>query len=694
VSAGFAAREAAFLPVSIFAENDPVVIGRPLRDVSGGVSEYGDDTVTVWNVNGLGRPAALSATWGRINFGSLEGEWLRTAKDLAMVLFTPDHPKLLGRTVSNVLSPAEPSSVVNHIRPLILYFELARSQGFPASLRDWGPVHFAEAIAQLEQEGHVSEQKIRYLVRSPRVLYALRDVILGAPVEDPWPSAALSPIAGRFARSGELATQPVDPDTYFSMLNAALAYVNVFSEDIIQGMANLEASAARLKLRGREWRVEDAINTFFNDATRPVPMRTLPGFGASDDDWKYAINWTELERHISDNDRQGAFISTRPLGVERRARVIRKAQAGHTVIGGVVVPQARLDGREEPWSQGLDRTQLGNERRMLREACYLVIASLTMMRDSEIQEIRKGSITIYQGSPAIKSPLLKHQKTRPFVYWWITEPVKRAIQVLEQISPHPTHIFSTSRVSKHARLGTEDMGGFFSSGGIRRFRTNINSTADRTGLAPISDQPLTAHMLRRTMALITEWERGGQVAAMHQLKHSHVTERANALTGQYTAGSERWAEELQQRRAESDAQRALDNLALTSTNLPIGPGAGRFDGALRAPAAVLDDRARARLLRQSFPALRLGTANLCLGDPSVAECLTKQERDSGYEVRPTLCVPSRCANSVVLPIHHQLWRAEEQILQSLQETPKLSKHGRAMIQARLDDVVRITKALK
>lgn len=692
LSAAHAASLSARAP--LFMPEDAVVIGRPIRNPSEPMSTYGEGSTNVWTVNALGRPANATSRWGIIDFGMLEGEWLTSAKDLAMVLFNPSHPKLLGRTVPNTRKPAEPGTVRHHIEALRLYYDLARWHGFPARLADWQPVHFTEGLVHLETAGHTSETKLRSLVRVPRILHSFRDVIPGAPMKDPWPGPDGGPIARRFNRT-ELVTQPVHPDAYFALLDAALAYLDVFSTDIVKGIENLQASKTRYRNRPKNWNLEDDADDFFSDARRPVPIKHTPSAEASDLEWGAAINWRELDRQITGNARQQSFArKTRASNILRQTAVIARARSGATMIGGVVDPVERLGQREQAWSPGLDKVGLANERRMLREACFIVIASLTMMRDSEIQEIRKGSVTTYQGSPAIKSPLLKQQQGRPLVYWWISDAVERAIAMMEIISSHETHLFSTSRVSKHVKTGTQDMGGILASSSIRRFREKINKTSERTGLVPIPEGTITPHMLRRTMALVTERERGGQLATAHQLKHAHLVLRANALTGQYTAGSEAWAHELQEHRAHHDAQRALDDLARAPANRPIGPGAHRFGIALTAPAAVLDARTRARLLAHSFPGMRLGTANLCLGDPLIAECLSEAERVTGAEVRPTMCNPSGCGNSVVLPLHEQLWLAEEESLNSIRKFSKLSAHARAMVDTRLTEVARVTAALK
>jgi hypothetical protein len=332
--------------------------------------------------------------------------------------------------------------------------------------------------------------------------------------------------------------------------------------------------------------------------------------------------------------------------------------------------------------------ELGVEVRMLRSACYIVIAALTMMRDSEVQELRLGCLTSYMGTPAVRSELIKGEDQRPNMYWWISEPVADAVRILEKITRHPTHLFASSWGGALNGVGID------ADHSLKVFRKRINATIDQTGLDPIPEGHVAPHMLRRTMALITERERGGQLAARHQLKHAYRASRSNSLTGAYTAQSEIWAEELHERQVEADARDMLDELALAPTSRPVGPGAPRVRTALRGPGVVLDRKAKARLLAQDFPNLRIGTANVCLGDRSVAACLTVEERDGSVGVRPTACDPTRCANSVVLPRQESMWLAEEASVASMLAEPRLSPHARASLKSRIEELKMMTRHVK
>ncbi|WP_167456899.1 site-specific integrase [Microbacterium phyllosphaerae] len=675
--------------------HEEVLAGRFQRDSTAPRALYGDESVTAWSLVSLGVPASEARTWGKINFGELRGEWLTTAKDLAVVCLNPEHPSFVSRNLTrSTRKPQQPATVGRYVAAIRDYHAVARWGGYPASLADWEPDDYEEALVTLERAGAISADRLENLERVPRLLHSLREVIPGAPGRALWASPRLSPFADRLGDRGqrdELKTAPVEPKVYYALLDAALAYVTVFATDIIEciGVASRykerPSRSAGEPVRSRAAR----FDAYFTRPTTRIPMHRIPAADASDDVWLSAINWQMVAVQALGEVRSSAYIvASFPAGRARRALALSLARQGRHEIGGLFAPNARLEGRRVPWASGLSPNRLAVEIRMLRSACYIVIAALTMMRDSEVQELRRGCLTSYMGTPAVRSELIKGEDQRPSMHWWISEPVADAVRVLEKISTHPTHLFASSMGGAHNGVGIA------ANLSLAVFRKRINATIDQTGLAPIPEGHVAPHMLRRTMALLTERERGGQLAARHQLKHAYRASRSNSLTGAYTAQSDIWAGELHERQVEADARDILDELALAPTNRPVGPGASRVKTALRGSGVVLDRKAKARLLAQDFPDLRIGTANVCLGDRSLAACLTVEEREGSVEVRPTACDPTRCANSVLLPRQEPMWLAEEASVASMLAEPRLSPHARASLKSRMEELKMMTRHVK
>ncbi|WP_233204306.1 hypothetical protein, partial [Cryobacterium sp. Y62] len=150
-------------------------------------------------------------------------------------------------------------------------------------------------------------------------------------------------------------------------------------------------------------------------------------------------------------------------------------------------------------------------------------------------------------------------------------------------------------------------------------------------------------------------------------------------------------------KARTTARLALDELAVGTPNEisaqgPGGSSVQRVVGSTRRSAAqVVDKTTRARLLAAEFPDMRFGTINLCLGDKGVAACLTKSERETNADVKPSMCVPAECPNSVLLPTHIKVWKAEEKSLLELRSSRRLSALNRARIDSEL---LSIRKAIR
>ena len=152
----------------------------------------------------------------------------------------------------------------------------------------------------------------------------------------------------------------------------------------------------------------------------------------------------------------------------------------------------RGDGTSSPWHPGFHPRALGLERRMLRNACYLLVVALSMMRDCEIHEITRGSIVDYYGTPAIKSTKGKHDPNLPIKHWWITAPVAEAVVVAEQLSAGHDRLFPPLH-RQHAVVARSDQM-------LDAFTTHVNETSAWTGLQMIPPGNVRPHMFRRILS--------------------------------------------------------------------------------------------------------------------------------------------------------------------------------------------------
>ncbi|MFE1197245.1 hypothetical protein ACFW6E_31520 [Streptomyces olivaceoviridis] len=374
----------------------------------------------------------------------------------------------------------------------------------------------------------------------------------------------------------------------------------------------------------------------------------------------------------------------------------------------------RSDHTEGPWRTQLTDRDLGDELRALQGAVYCFVAALSMMRDSEIQEIRRGALTHHYGTPALRSHKLKNEPGPVEEKWWIIQPVATALTVLERLSQHPTHLFTTLATpgtSGHGR-GTGRRG-ISAPYVIDTFIAHVNAHCHTTGLNPIPDARVRPHQFRKTMSVICAQEPDGEIALGIQLKHAARRILANPTTHSYAAPDGAWMREFDDRLATAAAAKLTGLLAARTTGatVAVGPAATRLHAGLDHAAAQLpthadpqgapsglqalaaDPRAAADLIRNELPELHFGTLNHCLWQPEWAECTKHLPDNEGGAPLIGACQPARCRNSAVTPDHAPIWLAEQHDLTEQLRDRRLPPARRAALQARLDDVKTITTAL-
>ncbi|MDT0425388.1 hypothetical protein [Streptomyces evansiae] len=383
-------------------------------------------------------------------------------------------------------------------------------------------------------------------------------------------------------------------------------------------------------------------------------------------------------------------------------------------------PQAtvvtRKDGTSGPWRTEITQGELDDELRMLRAACYIFIAALSMMRDSEVQEIERNPLVTYFGSPAITSRKTKLDPARPELFWWISEPVVEAIAVAEALSWHPTHLFATLEPPRQGTRPRRSDGrprkigrnGITPADEIDFFIERINTTRDRLGAEEIPAAHVRPHMFRKTMSAIAAREPDSEIAVGLQLKHAARRAMANRTSQAYGKMDPEWAKEFDQELEHAAALKLVGLLGVRRGGeaVAVGPGAARLHAGLDKVietmnsnpllrAQIADERVEAALLASEFPELHLGTINHCMFDAPQAECQDQLPEDQRGQA-PLLgaCEPARCRNSLVTRSHAPIWISEEEDLMEMAKDRRIAPPKRESVLIRLSDVRRVTDALK
>ena len=228
----------------------------------------------------------------------------------------------------------------------------------------------------------------------------------------------------------------------------------------------------------------------------------------------------------------------------------------------------RLDGR--PWISGIavhsrDPDSLETLSRLLQAACYVIIAFLSGMRDSEVKHLRRGCLQVIRdadGRPyrwKLASLAFKGERDPAGTpaTWVVGEPVARAIEVLQELQPAAEDLLFAVLPYGHAagpasRSASPAIGTSATNRQINELAAWISDycrARDRgDGIPPVNGQPfrVLTRQFRRTLAWFIARQPGGVIAGAIQYRH-HSIQMFEGYAGTSASGF----------RAEVEAEQAL-----------------------------------------------------------------------------------------------------------------------------------------
>ncbi|MEV6050685.1 hypothetical protein [Streptomyces sp. NPDC052107] len=673
---------------SVFRDDEPVIQSQPL--LPGATSPRFGDITDCWDFNDVvRRPANQDRASRRVWLRGLAPDWHLLGRELSMIWFNPQHPALLARGIHLRATPYDVNTVrlrMLHLRTLAAF---GVDQQLPDNITLWSDEDFHRYVDQHHTPGTTTQMEPITVIRA---LHRFRTVLAcGGRETDPWPGMSTRDILN-ISRDAPLKTPVVKPETWFPLVRAAWTYVDTFGPDILKALNRWQAIQAGF-YDGPIDEIHRRFAAWLDDPASRVPVHSAQN-------GRWVVNWSLLNALLGRHPRRFNFFPTdTKSGRARRRTVEELAETGRVQVG--LLPRLavveRTDGTRGPWHESLQPQQLHFEALALRNACYCLVVALSMMRDSEIREIFKGSVVEYFGTTAVKSTKQKLDPDLPTKHWWIVGQVARAIETVEQLSPHPELAFGSV-----PGYGPETL--FDSGDALLDFIRRVNEFRHVTGLDEIPPQHVAPHMFRRTMAMLTRDFPGSEIAVGMQLKHVATRALANRTTAGYMVKDPAWAKHLDDAIAERRFDRLKELFAADSRGETIGfgPGADRMReafAAVRQKAEELratgqaqrgDIRVEHSLLRRTRFSIRFGMLNHCTmndDDPSGAKCIEDAIVPEGHR-GPLLdrCQPSRCANSILGPEHLPIWKAERSSLNRLRADTSLPRNRRTHIDAQLHEV--------
>lgn len=335
-----------------------------------------------------------------------------------------------------------------------------------------------------------------------------------------------------------------------------------------------------------------------------------------------------------------------------------------------------------PWRPRLSPFTLANELSFLRTACWIVIAYLSGMRDTEVRELDRHCAIIETGADG-----RARYKVRGRVYkgkdrklsgdeaeWVVLDVVHRAVAVLREINDDPGHLFGYDGGGRNGYVLLSNM-----PRRIRAFRDHLNelfSTTDELYIPlPATDErsptvedeveedapaptalpwAFDTRQFRRTLAWHIAHQPFGVVAGARQYKHAAIT----MFEGYAGTSASGFADEV----AAEEAVAKLDYVEdLYHDWNEGGRSAGgatqrieaefdRIRGELGDLAGVVASPSRLRtLLHHLTKTLHPGVLNDCFYQAETAVC-RKRAKPLGRPV-PMLDMCMRCPNSRRAAVH-------------------------------------------
>lgn len=694
VERGYSAERVRLFVSDHWAGDTPVVSDRRLEH-DYPIPLFGDEDR--WDLGALGWNPAAGRHSAVLLFNSFTGDWNLRAREIAIALLNPVHHVLRDQLIYLRARPAHVKTIRSRLEGL-KRFAAWHAETLPdISLRQLHQTHLDRFLTHIKAMGIHS--RTRQAVDAVRDLHTYTSVLTGGGIQfRPWGEITTIALSGQKSNT-ELSTPVIPPQVWWPLLRACWQYINVFSHDIFAAAAEWSALDRPRDERVRVQQPEEALARWTSTPGNAVPLHRMT-YGRFREG---EIHWTLLSLLVSDGHSKQMFAELdRPDIVRRRRDIVDAIASGtlSTARGGLATQATaieRADGSVGPWIDGFDPATIRVQLKLLRNACYVFCAALTMMRDSELLSIKKGALTTSYGAPAVTSQLRKGRRGMQRRNWWIIEPVAQAIAVAERLALGDD-VFSSVRREHRAQDGA---GRFDRHSELKQFISQLNGQSADAGLEPIPAFHLAPHMFRRTMAVITAQQPDGEIALGIQLKHAARRAVANGTTSGYASETPEWAAEFEHELQEAVASRLVGAWSSHHDHEMrlAGAGAQRFRNELEKVEAaashevkVGDERILRALLRDRFSTLRWGTVNHCLGIPEQAACLKGLPAEAAAGgVMPNRCQPTTCGNSVVTEEHAPIWIAEERDLVAKLRDRKMAPHNREQLETELEDVRRITR---
>jgi integrase len=608
---------------------------------------------------------------------------LRTAaKEFIYARLTVEQP----RGQRGIRRTLKPTGTYIELWKVRLWFEYLTSQGHT----DLTTVTPADYAGYLEHTRNGAAAGQRSPVWTSRVidvlwrLHAYRRYIDGAlHLPTPWPGFSAQQVAGYRDTGWENQTPRIPESVLVPLIKWSLLYVDVAARDITACAAEWAALRPGV-VRSKAGEPTDERLARWLEARRSEG-RGLPAAGPRGKTYRRLAADDPLRNiNLQLTGRLADLPSGAIPGSHRLQTILRDASSTLPLeVGGLPTRPSINPETGEPWHPGIGPNDVDGLLSALTMACYVLIAYLSGMRDSEVASLQRGCLRqedLPDGRTRywLDGTAYKNERSegRP-ASWVVIEPVARAVNLLESLHPFD-YLFARHWLPKMPGYGEISRN---INAPLNEFVSHINEvhgTPDEQAIPDVDGKPwrVTTRQFRRTIAWHIANRPFGVIALKIQYQHVNV-----ATSLGYAGSSESGF------RQEVETEGALGRLDDIYTmyerhrlngETSTGPGGQTVDAEFdridaeveNVPLAARPDRVRA-ILRDRAATLHVGPAADCFFRAATAVC--QQHVPINERVAPVvaLCDPVRCTNARLGPEHRQLWAELAEEAEALAERPGL-----------------------
>ncbi len=661
---------------SVFAGEDVCALASLTLDPGSTRPRYDDD---VWVLTGMSHAHNLVTQSQKIwDFTRITNpRWRLVVKDILVALLVPRHPAVLA-IPSAPRIPRSPLTCHDYLWGITAWLNWLTARGV-TSLR---------GVTQEDCDAYIHEQSwtvpdhsgqrrrlhpasVSHMVRCVQAIANYGGLLSEQryrPGFYPWRARSANLVSGLRATRGVNQTQPVSDELLRPVLASCRYLVDVIGPhlaDLLDQIRAEDETHSRLPSQN----TRDAPRKMHQHLQRlaeenePLPQlrevqvaqRLKAGWALTD-----PLLRVNLDRML----RQAGICKSR---ASLYLPQLRTPLTDAVAALGVTPPLARRaanvpaadTGQLIAWTEPLYEYDLLALTQHVITACLILTAAVTGMRRSELGELVSGCRLPATDIPGagrrhrLASRLIKGQ---PFGgvadEWGVLPEVDRAVHLAERLG---------NTESGRPLFGTVDVAQrytYFRDWFARPFATRLGLTQPPTG-------PLTAAMLRRTLALQLARRPGGLLAARIHLRHVSVV-TTEGYAHQPGGSQALFHAETQQLQAEHHLELTVQAFRdYRNGVMPSGPGARNLIDVFKHVDAHLEptnanvvdnDRRVADLLRRQAGTLHLAPANYCwFRDPAKALCLKLASTPNATSPLAAMCDSARCPQATHHPQHRPVW---------------------------------------